>query len=280
MSDNTQLVSRLIEILVQYVPALRTQAESFSDDYFAQRALLRGLMNMHNVQNPLSDEYFKLQDTLLKNELAEKKLVTLDSFKKSKINPKMSLWQGDITCVKADAIINAANSSLLGCFQAGHNCIDNCIHSAAGLQLRFECSKIIKGGSAKVGSATITHAFNLPCKYVIHVVGPQVGFEVSEQNRADLASCYTQALKVARKNGVKSIVFSCVSTGVFGFPSAKAASIAVDTVKEDLEANGQDIDVGFDVFLERDYKVYDALLNPSDEKKDAELHPYFNLNLI
>ena len=143
MIEKGPLVEKLIEILVQYVPSLKNQAQSFSDDYFAQRALLRGLMNMHRVQNKLPPEYFTMQDQLLQAELSEKSLVQTEGLLKAKINSNMSLHQGDITTLKVDAIVSSATPSLLGCFQAGHNCIDNCIHSAAGLQLRYECYKIL-----------------------------------------------------------------------------------------------------------------------------------------
>lgn len=187
----------------------------------------------------------------------------------------------NLTIKGFNAIVNSANSSLLGCFQAGHNCTDNCIHSAAGLQLRYECYKIIKGGNAKEGSATITYRFNLPAKFVIHAVGLGVGFDVSAKEKATLASCYTESLKVARKNNVKSIAFTCISTDNLGFPNAKAAEIAVSTVREDLEAHANDLKVVFDVSTDRDYKVYKDLLVPPEKRKDAELlHPFFNINLI
>ena len=280
MVDKVELVTKLVEMLVKYVPALKNQAEAFSSDYYSQRALLRGLMNMHNVHNSLPDEYFVLQDQLLSEELKEKKIVTLDSFEKASINANMSLLKGDITLVKADAIVNSATSSLLGCFQAGHNCTDNCIHSAAGLQLRYECYKFIKGGTAKEGSATITHGFNLPAKYVIHAVAPAVGYNVTDKERGLLASCYSESLKVARKNNVKSVVFSCIGTDTLGFPNGKAAEIAVKTVREDLDANGNDLKVGFVVSQDRDYKAYKDQLIPPAKKKDSELHPFFNINLI
>ncbi len=280
MVEKGPLVEKLIEILVQFVPSLKNQAQAFSDDYFAQRALLRGLMNMHRVQNKLPAEYFAMQDQLLQAELLEKKIVTPESFLKAKINSNMSLYQGDITTLKVDAIVNSANPSLLGCFQAGHNCIDNNIHSAAGLQLRFECAKIIGNNEAREGTATITHGFNLPCRFVIHVVGPKVGFDVSAREKSVLASCYTEALKVARKNNVKSIAFCSISTDSLGFPNAVAAHVAVNTVNEDLKAHGNDLNVVFDVISDRDLKAYKAEFDPKPEKDSAELHPFFNINLI
>ncbi|SFK17631.1 macro domain-containing protein [Succinivibrio dextrinosolvens] len=280
MIEKEPLVEKLIDILVQYVPSLKNQAQSFSDDYFAQRALLRGLMNMHRVQNKLPPEYFTMQDQLLQAELSEKKLVQTEGLLKAKINSNMSLHQGDITTLKVDAIVNSATPSLLGCFQAGHNCIDNCIHSAAGLQLRYECYKILGGGEAREGTATITHGFNLPCKFVIHVVGPKVGFNISPREKATLASCYTEALKVARKNGVKSLAFCSISTDSLGFPNSVAARIAVNTVNEDLKAHGNDLKIVFSVESDRDAKAYKIEFDPHPEKDSAELHPFFNINLI
>jgi O-acetyl-ADP-ribose deacetylase (regulator of RNase III) len=280
MTDKNALVSRLIAILVQYVPGLQNQVEAFSADYFAQRALLRGLMNMHKVENPLSEEFFALQDELLAAELKEKNLVNCASLAAVKLNPMLSLHQGDITSLCCDAIVNAATPLLQGCFQAGHNCIDNCIHSAAGLQLRYECARILGNRVAKEGSAIISHAFNLPCRFVIHVVAPKVGFEVTSKERSLLASCYTETLKVARKNGVKSLAFCPIGTGALGYPAGKAVKVAVETVQNDLEAHHNDLKVVFAVDKESDYHLYDAELNPNPKKKDDELHPFFNINLI
>lgn len=284
MLEKDAIVKRLIEILVEFVPSIKEQALAFSHDYVAQRALLRGLMNMHKVRNELPDEYFAMQDALLQEELKEKKLVSIEDLDCSLINKNIYLFQGDITCLKVDAIVNAANSSLLGCFQAGHNCIDNCIHSAAGLQLRYECDKIVSTmpGGAKTGSATITHGFNLLSKYVIHVVGPSVvfGVTVKDKDKQQLASCYSQALQLARENNINTIAFCCVSTGAFGFPYLQAAQIAVKTVNDDLKEHNNDLIVIFDVFEERDLNVYKDLLFPKEEKKDTELHPFFNINLI
>lgn len=280
--DKTNLVSRLIELLAEHTPILKKQIEEFSEDYSVQRNLLRGLMNMHNVKNKLSSEYFSLQDELLQAELKEKNLIDLSSIPSVHISNRIHLFKGDITTLKVDAIVNAANSSLLGCFQAGHNCIDNCIHSSSGLQLRFECEKVVNElykGNAPVGSATITDAFNLPCKYVIHVVGPNVSFKVQQKDNEALASCYTKSLDIACNKSLKSVAFCCISTGCFGFPKSHAAKIAVDTVKSYLENNNADLDVIFNVFTDNDYAIYKELTGKKRDDNN-DLRPFFNPNLF
>lgn len=280
--DKTNLVSRLIQILAEHTPILKKQIEEFSEDYSVQRNLLRGLMNMHNVKNALSSEYFSLQDELLQSELKDKTLTDLSSLPSVHINNRIHLFKGDITTLNVDAIVNAANSSLLGCFQAGHNCIDNCIHSYSGLQLRFACQKAVNdlyGGNAPVGSATITDAYNLPSRYVIHVVGPNVSFKVREKDIAALSSCYSNTLDIVLEKGLKSVAFCCISTGCFGFPKAQAARIAVDTVKEYLESKNADIDVIFNVFTDNDNALYKELTGKKSDENN-ELRPFFYPNLF
>ena len=154
-------------------------------------------------------------------------------------DPRIILWQGDITRLDADAIVNAANSQLLGCFRPGHNCIDNVIHSAAGLQLREECAEIMRrqGHEEPTGQAKITGGYNLPAKYVLHTVGPIIMERVTEEDCELLASCYRSCLKLAEENSLKSVAFCCISTGVFRFPKEEAARIAVSTVRESLKTS-------------------------------------------
>ncbi|MGN0915574.1 MAG: protein-ADP-ribose hydrolase [Succinivibrio sp.] len=278
MFDKEQAVTRLIEILSAYVPKLSRQVEEFSKDYSSQRILLRGLMNMHSQKIPLSSEYYKLQDELLQYELKEKKLVSIDDLKPVAIHKKIRLYKGDITNLKVDAIVNAANATLLGCFSAGHACIDNSIHSAAGLQLRFECAKILREGNtfALPGSATLTKGFNLPSPHVIHVVGPRVSFNPTADDFEKLSSCYTKSLDICVENGFKSIAFCCVSTGTFGFPNAKAAKTAIDTVLDYLNNNKKAPDVIFTLFKDVDQKLYEELTAPKKESKEVDMHPFFN----
>ena len=279
MFQKEQAVSRLIEILVEYIPNLKGQIEDFSKDYFAQRALLRGLMNMHSEKNPLPDEFFALQDELLQQELSEKQLTDVNSLKPCLINKNVYVYTGDITAFKADAVVNSAEPNLLGCKQAGHNCPDNALHSAAGLQLRFECASLMRGQEAPAGCAIATGAYNLPYGIVIHVVGPKVTFEVTQDDIASLEKCYKGALTIAKERGCKSIVFTPIATGTLGFSMQKAAKVAVDTVLSFLKDPANDLKVIFFVSQERDCIIYDNLLTPHEEKK-GDLHPFFNINLF
>ena len=214
-----------------------------------------------NVRPPLkiSDEFLKVQDEFLTAENLNRSLTSPSDISEAK--GKIMLWQGDIVTLKVDAIVNAANSKLLGCFIPRHNCIDNVIHSAAGVQLRDECNKIMKAQSADepVGKAKITDAYNLPSKHVIHTVGPQIPQAVkpSASDCEDLKSCYQSCLDIADYINLKSLAFCCISTGVFNFPADKAAHIAVKTVEEYLNSNETSLEnVIFNVFSDRDYLIY------------------------
>ena len=213
-------------------------------NYEDKRRLLRALMN---VQSPiqLSEKYYEIQDKILSEETESKDLVPADEIetinKTDAIDSKIALWQGDITCLKADAIVNAANSQMLGCFIPLHNCIDNQIHSAAGFQLRMDCYDIMRkqGHEEIVGSAKITSAYNLPSKYVIHTVGPAIpnGRKPNEEENDQLENCYKSCLKLADKEKLKSIAFCSISTGVFNFPKDLASKIAIKTVRKYLKDN-------------------------------------------
>ena len=284
LMDRLSLIQKLITILLKDMPSCNEQASHFGEDYAAQRALLRGLMNMREPKHPLPPEFFKLQDELLQAELAEKAITNVALLKPAKINPQLRLYKGDITCIKADAIVNAANSTLLGCFIAGHNCIDNCIHSAAGLQLRYECKKIMdaQGHEEAAGQAKISNAYNLPCRYVIHTVGPIVNWQVTPADEMLLKSCYTECLKLAVQYKLNSIVFPCISTGVFHFPRINASRIAVETCDSFLKETKAAITVVFNTFLDNDHELYTRLLDPKpeDDKKSDDLRPFFNPNLF
>ena len=172
------------------------------------------------------------------------------------------LWQGDITTLAADAVVNAANSAMLGCFVPCHRCIDNAIHTYAGIQLRLACHELMErqGHEEPTGGAKITPAFNLPSRYVIHTVGPIVYASLTRRERDELASCYRSCLKLAKENGLKSVAFCCISTGEFRFPNAAAAQIAVDTVREFLKEEGVGMRVIFNVFKDIDREIYAGLL--------------------
>ena len=215
------------------------------DNYDEKRKLLRALMN---TQTPvqLSDEFYEIQDKILSDETNNKDLVSWEDIETISQNPneidsKIALWQGDITYLKADAIVNAANSQMLGCFIPLHNCIDNQIHSAAGFQLRMDCYKIMQnqGHEEANGNAKITSAYNLPSKYVIHTVGPAIpyGREPNEDEIRELESCYESCLELADEYGLKSIAFCSISTGVFNFPKDQASKLAIETVRNYLKNN-------------------------------------------
>jgi O-acetyl-ADP-ribose deacetylase (regulator of RNase III) len=215
------------------------------DNYDEKRKLLRALMN---TQTPvqLSDEFYEIQDRILSDETNNKDLVSWEDIETISQNPneidsKIALWQGDITYLKADAIVNAANSQMLGCFIPLHNCIDNQIHSAAGFQLRMDCYKIMQnqGHEEANGNAKITSAYNLPSKYVIHTVGPAIpyGREPDEDEIRELESCYQSCLELADEHELKSIAFCSISTGVFNFPKDQASKLAIETVRNYLKNN-------------------------------------------
>ena len=250
----------LIEALLKENPSF--SLEDIPKDEKMQKRLLRGLMNVREAL-PVSEEVLKVQDEYLKEENEKKGIVDVNSLDATKKNKNIILWRGDITRLNADAIVNAANSALLGCFIPNHSCIDNVIHTFSGMQLRLECDKIMKeqGYEEPTGKAKITSAYNLPCKYVIHTVGPIVSNILTEKNRADLVSCYKECLKVATENNLKYIAFCCISTGVFHFPQDIAAYIAVKTVEEYLKEKDSNIKVIFNVFTETDYNIYNNILN-------------------
>ena len=215
------------------------------DNYDEKRKLLRALMN---TQTPaqLSEEFYEIQDKILSDETNNKDLVSWEDIETISQNPneidsKIALWQGDITYLKADAIVNAANSQMLGCFIPLHNCIDNQIHSAAGFQLRMDCYKIMQnqGHEEANGNAKITSAYNLPSKYVIHTVGPAIpyGREPDENEIRELESCYQSCLELADEHELKSIAFCSISTGVFNFPKDQASKLAIETVRNYLKNN-------------------------------------------
>ncbi len=224
-----------------------------------QKRLLRSLFNVRMPQ-AVSSEFLEVQDAYLQTATAEKGITDL-----SDLQPMQKgtyLWQGDITTLRCDAIVNAANSQMLGCFCPCHGCIDNAIHTYAGIQLRAACAELMKkqGHEEETGKAKITPAYNLPCNYVLHTVGPIICGRLTETDKRQLASCYRSCLELAEQNGVKSIAFCCISTGEFHFPNDKAAEIAVQTVKEYRQQTNSKIEVIFNVFKQTDYEIYWDLL--------------------
>lgn len=225
-----------------------------------QKAMLRSLMNIR-MPGIMDEEFISVQDEYLQQVNAEKGVVTLLDMEA--IQPDIYIWKGDITRLQVGAIVNAANSGMTGCYQPCHNCIDNCIHTYAGIQLRLTCAKIMKaqGCEEPTGQAKITPAYNLPCDYVIHTVGPIVQGKLTEKHEELLESCYRSCLEIADANRVDSIAFCCISTGVFMFPNKRAAEIAVKTMKDYKEKTGSLIKVIFNVFKEQDEEIYRKLLN-------------------
>lgn len=224
-----------------------------------QKRLLRGLINVR-LPGITSDEFLKIQDDYLQEETIAKGITSLSDLKP--VRDGIYLWQGDITTLKCDAIVNAANSGMTGCYYPCHGCIDNCIHTYAGIQLRNACADIMKrqGHEEPTGCAKITPAFNLPCKYVLHTVGPVITGVPTKEDKELLASCYRTCLELADKNKVMSIAFCCISTGEFHFPNKEAAEIAIDTVMEYREKNNSRIEVIFNVWKDTDYRIYKGLL--------------------
>lgn len=222
-----------------------------------QKRLLRSLINIR-LPSPVGNDFLTIQDEYLQTAIAEKGITKLHDLTPFKDN--IYLWQGDITTLECDTIVNAANSGMTGCYHPCHNCIDNCIHTFAGVHLRLKCAEIMRkqGYDEPTGKAKITPAYNLPCKYVIHTVGPIVHGRTEEKHCSLLKSCYKSCLELAVINNIKSVAFCCISTGVFGFPQDKAAEIAVQTVREFLE--NHDIEVIFNVFKDADYEIYRQLL--------------------
>lgn len=227
------------------------------DNYIEKRLFLRGLINMR-APKYIPEEILKLEDDLLQLELNEKEIVDVSNLELSK--DKLCIWLGDITTLKIDAIVNACNSSLLGCFIPNHSCIDNQIHSCSGIRLRLKCNDLMKGKEEPTGKAKITEAYNLPCSYVIHTVGPIVYDKLTNKEIEELRECYISCLDIAKENNIKTIAFPCISTGVFHFPKDKASKIAVDTVEEYLRKYPNVFDkIVFNVYTREDKEYYDRL---------------------
>ena len=223
--------------------------------------LLRSLFNVRPPY-PASQEFLKVQDEYLSELVRSRGIVDAESLPASELDPRITLWQGDITTLRCDAIVNAANSALLGCWQPCHSCIDNMIHSLSGVQLRIKCNEIMQaqGHEEETGTAKITPAYNLPCKYVLHTVGPIISGPLRKEDCDLLAGCYQSCLELAAGNNVRSVAFCCISTGVFHFPQQRAAEIAVETVKQFLETDSSIDRVIFNVFTDRDLTIYQKLL--------------------
>ncbi|MBC8536334.1 protein-ADP-ribose hydrolase [Feifania hominis] len=231
------------------------------DDPAHLRALLRALMNVRRPA-PIDGQWLAVQDEFLRLETVERGVVDGEALPAVPSDRRLVLWRGDITRLRVDAIVNAANSALLGCFHPNHGCIDNAIHSAAGLELREACRRLMDelGRPEPVGQAKVTPGFNLPARHVIHTVGPVVSGELTARHCEALARCYRACLAAAQKSGCRSIAFCCISTGEFHFPGESAARIAVETVRRELSKKPTVKRVIFNVFRPDDERFYRELL--------------------
>lgn len=247
----------LIQSLLKERPEYRDLSIPSESD--SQRQLLRGLMNIRAPQRT-DAEFLETQDAYLQGETAAKGITDIAGL--TPIQPGLYLWQGDITTLKCDAIVNAANSGMTGCYIPNHRCIDNAIHTYAGVELRLACAELMEqqGHPEPTGQAKITPAFNLPCRYVLHTVGPIIDGRVTKEDKELLASCYRSCLELAAENGLESVAFCCISTGEFHFPNDLAAEIAVRTVKEFLKKQTSVKKVIFNVFKDLDKAIYEKQL--------------------
>lgn len=226
-----------------------------------QENLLRSLMNIRPPR-PISENFFKIQDEYLTERNIERGITDIADLKPVTSDSRFYIWQGDITTLKCDAIVNACNSQMLGCFSPMHACIDNFIHTYAGVELRLKMNEIMtkQGHEEETGRAKITSGYNLPAKYILHTVGPIIQWKVTKEDENLLASCYRECLKLAEDTGVESIAFCCLSTGIFRFPQQKAAEIATETVKQFLKKDSRIKKVIFNVFKDEDLEIYSGLL--------------------
>ena len=228
-------------------------------DKKGQEDLLRALMNIRPPK-PVGEEFLAVQDAYLREERDARGIT--DASTLTPVRDNLCLWQGDITTLAAGGIVNAANSALLGCFIPLHGCIDNIIHSRAGVQLRLACNRLMEaqGHEEPTGRAKITPAYNLPSRYVLHTVGPVITGRVTGEDERLLASCYRSCLALAAENGLQSLAFCCISTGEFHFPNRLAAETAVQTVEDWTRETESGMKVIFNVFKDTDLQIYREIL--------------------
>jgi len=236
-----------------------TAATSLRSSIDDKWRLFRSLVNVREPAS-ITDDFLAVQNNLLQSMIEEKGITDVNNLKPMRNN--LYLWRGDITTLKIGAIVNAANSAMLGCFIPCHACIDNAIHTFAGVQLRLECANVMRkqGHTEPAGTAKITPAFNLPCNYILHTVGPIIRDTVRNEDKKLLAGCYRSCLSLAEEHKIESVAFCCISTGEFHFPNEEAAQVAVNTVSDFLKTNKYIIKVVFNVFKEQDEIIYRRLL--------------------
>ena len=250
-----------LDFLLHYLIKERKEYENIRvlDSHSEKQRYLRSLMNVRPPL-PVSAEFLSVQDAYLSERLVERGVTRFQDL--TPVQPGLYLWRGDITTLAADTIVNAANSGMLGCFVPCHGCIDNAIHSFAGVQLRLACQQLMQrqGHEEGTGEAKITPAYNLPCRYVLHTVGPIITGRVTGRDCQLLASCYRSCLELAERSGCRSMAFCCISTGEFHFPNRLAAQIAVETVRAYRQEQTNPVEVIFNVFRDQDHAIYRQLL--------------------
>lgn len=247
--------------LIKYMLAERNASSVIPQDEYSQRRLLRALFNTR-LPMPVGEEFLRVQDDYLQARRETAGVTDISELTPVSGAPDLYLWRGDITTLKCDGIVNAANSELLGCFHPNHGCIDNAVHTFAGVQLRAECDAIMRaqGHSEPTGGAKLTRGYNLPCKYVLHTVGPIVYGALRREHEEQLESCYRSCFELAYKNGLESLAYCCISTGEFMFPAERAAKIAIDTVLDCKRRLNSGMKIIFNVFKESDREIYSKLL--------------------
>lgn len=259
--ENNMTQEERLDFLVRYLLDEDKEYENIAVPSGLQdrRRLLRGLMNVRPPA-PVSRQFLEVQGAYLQQRLAERGVTRLTDL--TPVQPGLFLWQGDITTLAVDGIVNAANSRMLGCFVPCHGCIDNAIHTYAGVELRLECARLMadQGREEPTGTAKITRAYHLPCRYVLHTVGPIVDGAVTRRDRELLADCYRSCLDLAAAHGLHSVAFCCISTGEFRFPNEPAAETAIRTVQTWQKQHPEKIEVIFNVFKDRDFEIYRRLL--------------------
>ena len=255
--NQTEKRQYLIRRLLSEQPRYRNI--EIPDDTHGQDQLLRSLFNVR-LPKEIGEDFLQVQDEYLAEATKEKGITDLSELEP--VEDGIYIWQGDITTLRCDAIVNAANSGMTGCYVPCHGCIDNCIHTYAGVQLRNACAELMRrqGHEEPTGRAKITPGFNLPCQYILHTVGPIITGKLTEEDEELLASCYRSCLELAEENGVKSIAFCCISTGEFHFPNRRAAEIAVQTVRGYRREKNSEIEVIFNVWKDIDDEIYRELL--------------------
>lgn len=267
--NSEELIDNLLKGLIE---DSTYRVNGIPHDLEERRGLVRSLMNVRDAR-PIPPDLLRIQDEYLEERRKELGTVSVEDIpaieeslgSTGPFSDRISVWRGDITLLGCDAIVNAANCYMLGCFQPCHACIDNCIHTYAGMQMRLECDAFMRGRTPGYTQPTsiplVTDAYHLPCRKVVHVVGPIIEDRLTEEHERQLGDCYTNVLDACKANSLRTVAFCCISTGVFRFPNERAAEIAVSTVKEWLKKNPDSMDrVIFDVFLEKDERLYKEIL--------------------